>query len=77
MYKIIFNSCLILILEKKYYIPQEVIKEQKNQVAILITLTKKLVTDILNQKKTASIVSSADTINYYNKIVHPFASLCR
>ena len=30
IYKIIFNSCLMLILEKKYCVPQKVIRGRKN-----------------------------------------------
>ena len=38
-------------------------------------MSKKLIADMHNQKKTLTLVSSADASNFYDPVAHPFAFL--
>ena len=38
-------------------------------------MSKKLIVDMSNQKKTLTLVSSADASDFYDRVAHPFAFL--
>ena len=75
LYKILFNTRVILLIEKKQQISYEIIGGRRGYSALHIALNKKLVSDIANQYKAPIVVISLDTTNYYNKIAHPITSL--
>ena len=68
--KIIFNSCLILTLEKRNLMLREIIRGRRNQSTLHIALNKKLIVDISNQSKILYAIASANTFNYFNYIMH-------
>ena len=76
MHKIIFNSRLIPNIEMKAAIPMEVIGGRRTQLATHLALNKKVIAGIVKLRKVPTIAICADTINYYNRVVHLFASLC-
>ena len=73
--KIIYNSRVILELEKREVIPFEVVGGKRGQSLLHVALNKKLISDYSNQSKWLIVVVSADTSNYYDYIAHPFASM--
>ena len=73
--KIVFNTKLMLSLERTNSIPYEIIGGRRGQSLIHIVLNKKLVSDIANQSKKPTVVVSADASNCYDQIMHPIASL--
>jgi hypothetical protein len=76
MHKIIFNSRLIPSIEAANAIPMEVIGDRRSQAAIYLALDKKLIVDIANVRKLPTITICYDATNCYNRVAHPFASLC-
>ena len=76
MHKIIFNNRLILSIEAANAILMEVIGGRRSQVATYLALDKKLIADIANIRKLPTIIICADATNCYNRVAHPFASLC-
>ena len=76
MHKIIFNNRLIPSIEADKAIPMEVIGDGRSQVATHLALNKKLIADIANIRKLPTITICADATNYYDRVAHPFASLC-
>ena len=76
MDKIIFNSSLIPSIEAANAIPIEVIGDRRSQVATYLALDKKLIADIANMRKFPIITIYADATNCYDRVAHPFASLC-
>ena len=59
----------------KQLIPKEIIKDRRGQSAIYITINKKLMADTANQTKLLYAIISANTLNYFDRVAHPFASL--
>ena len=76
IHKIIFNNRLIPTLEVANAIPMEVIGGRRAQSATHLELDKKLVADIANVRKLPMITICVDTTNCYDRVAHPFASLC-
>ena len=76
MHKIIFNQRVMPRLEQYNDIPKEIIGGRKNQAATHLALNKKLISDISNVRKLLTVTICADATNCYNRIAHPFASLC-
>ena len=76
MHKIMFNNRLIPNIEAMNAIPMEVIGGKWSQVATHFALDKKLISDIPNMRKLLMITICADATNCYDKVTHPFASLC-
>ena len=76
MHKIIFNNCLMPRLETNKAIPIEVIGRRKSQAATHLALNKKLIADIVNVRKLPAATICADATICYNRVAHPFASLC-
>ena len=75
LYKIIFNGRILPTLERNNIIPSEIIGGRRSQSTLHVALNKKFIADISNQIKSPSIVISANAINCYDRVVHPFASL--
>ena len=73
--KIIFNRRVILSLENNKNIPYKIIGSRCSQATIHLALSKKLIADIANQEKYLTIVISADTTNYYDRISYPIAGI--
>ena len=76
IHKIIFNSRLILSIKAANAIPMEVIGGRRSQAATHLALDKKLIADIANMRKLLTITICADATNCYDRVAHPFASLC-
>ena len=76
MHKIIFNNRLIPSIEAANAIPMEVIGGRKSQAATHLALDKKLIADIANVRKLPIITICADATNCYDRVAHPFASIC-
>jgi len=64
------------VLEEKSIIPYEIIGRRQTQSATHLVLNKKLIVDIANVRKRPIVTICTDTINYYDRVVYPFASLC-
>ena len=64
----IFNNLLIPKIERKMKILHEVIRDRCNQVAIYITINKKLISKIANQAKVSLTAISTNISNYYDYI---------
>ena len=76
MYKIMFNNRLMPNIEAMNAIPMEVIGGRRSQAATHLALDKKLISDIANVRKLPMITICADATNCYDRVAHPFASLC-
>ena len=76
MHKIIFNNRLILNIEAANAILIEVIGGQRSQVATYLALDNKLISNIVNVRKLPIITICANTTNCYDRVAHPFASIC-
>ena len=76
MHKIMFNNRLILNIEAMKTILMEVIGGRWSQAATDLTLDKKLISDITNVRKLPIITICANATNCYDRVAHPFASLC-
>ena len=76
MHKIIFNNRLIPRIEADNAIPLEVIGGRRSQAATHLALDKKLIADIANVRKLPMATICADATNCYDRVAHPFASLC-
>ena len=76
MHKIIFNNRLAPNIEAANAIPVEAIGGRRSQAATQLALDKNLIADIVNARKLPTITICADATNYYDRVVHPFASLC-
>lgn len=74
--KIVFNNRLVPKLEKVDAIPVEIIGGRRAQVVTHLALSKKLIADIVNVRKVPMITACADATNCYDRVAHPFASLC-
>ena len=75
LYKIIFNSRLMSVLEVSIEILQEITDGKGIKTATYLALSKKLIEDIANTKKLLIVTICIDITNYYNRVLHPFASL--
>ena len=75
-HKIIFNNRLVPNIEAVNSIPIEVIGGRRIQAATQLALDKKLIADIVNVRKCPTITICADAMNCYDRVAHPFASLC-
>ena len=76
LHKIIFNNRLMPKIEADNVIPMEVIGGRRSQAATHLALNKKLIADIANVRKLPSVTICADATNCYDRVAHPFASLC-
>ena len=76
IYKIIFNSRFIPSIEAANAILMEVIGGRRSQAATHLALDKKLIADIANVRKLLTITICANVMNCYDRVAHPFASLC-
>ena len=76
MHKIIFNNRLIPSIEAHKAIPMEVIGGRRSQAATHLALNKKLIADTANIRKLPTVTICADATNCYDRVAHPFASLC-
>ena len=76
LHKIEFNNRLIPKLEEVDAIPVEIIGGRRAQAATHLALSKKLIAGIANVKKAPTITVCADVTNCYDRVAHPFASLC-
>ena len=54
----------------------EIIGGRRSQAATYLALNKKLIADIANIRKLPMITICADATNCYDRVAHPFASLC-
>ena len=59
LYKIIFNSRLILVLKVREEILQEIIGSRRIQAITHLVLNKKLIADIVNAKKLSAVIAYA------------------
>ena len=75
LYKIIFNQRILLALEKYNLIPMEIVDGRKSPDVIHVAINKKLISDISDQVKILSLVTSANATNFYDIVAHSFASL--
>ena len=73
--KIIFNTLIIPIIEKKSEIPREIIGRRKSQSAIQIAINKKLLADIANQSRLPYAIVSVDISNYFDRVAHLISAL--
>ena len=76
MHKIIFNNRLIPRIEAENAIPLEAIGRRRSQAATHLVLNKKLIADIANVRKLPMATTHEDATNFYDRVAHPFASLC-
>ena len=76
IHKIIFNNRLIPNKEAVNAISIEVIGVRQSQAATHLALDKKLISDITNVRKLPMITICANTTNCYDRVAHPFASMC-
>ena len=76
MHKIIFNNRPLPKIEADNAIPMEIIGGRRSQAATHLALNKKLIADIANVRKLPTATICADATNCYNRVAHPFASLC-
>lgn len=76
MHKIIFNNRLMPRIEADNAIPMEIIGGRRSQAATHLALNKKLIADIANVRKLPTATICADATNCYDRVAHPFASLC-
>ena len=76
MHKIIFNNQLMPRIEADNVIPIEVIGGRRSQAVTYLALNKKLIADIANVRKLPTVTICADATNCYDRVAHPFASLC-
>ena len=76
LHKIVFNNRLIPKLEEADAIPVKIIGGRRAQAATHLSLSKKLIADIANVRKVPTITVCADATNCYDRVAHPFASLC-
>ena len=63
-------------LEATSSIPQEIIEGRRSQAATHLVLSKKLIADTSNIRKLPTVTTCADATNYYDRVAHPYASLC-
>ena len=75
LHKIVFNNRLMPKLEEAEAILVEIIGGRRSQVATHLALSKKLIADIANVRKSPIITICTDRTNCYDKVAHPFASL--
>ena len=73
--KLVFNTRLMLSLERNKEIPNEIIGGRRGYSTVYVVLNNKLVSDVANQVKKPIIIILADAINGYNCIAHLIASL--
>lgn len=76
LHKIMFNNRLTPKLEESGMIPIEIIGGRRSQAATHLALNKKLIADIANVRKLPMIAICANATNCYDRVAHPFASLC-
>ena len=75
LYKIIFNNRMMLVLEVREEILQEIISSRRIQAATHLVLNKKLIIDIANTKKLPIVIMYTDIINFHDRVACLFASL--
>ena len=63
-------------LENTNGITLEIIGGRRTQEPTHLELNKKLIADVANVRKISAVTICADDTNYYDRGVHPFASLC-
>ena len=76
LYKINFNSRLIPLLGASSSTPQEIIGRRRSQADTHLALSKKLIADVSNTRKLPTVTMCADATYYYDRVAHPYASLC-
>ena len=76
MHKIIFNIRLLLSIKAVNTILMDIIGGRSSQAATHLALDKKLISDIANVEKLSIITIYAYVTKYYDRVTHPFASLC-
>ena len=74
--KIIFNNRLLHSIEVVNAILIEVIGGRRFQLVTYLALDKKLTSNIVNVRKLPAITTYTDATNYYDRVAHPFDSLC-
>ena len=75
LYEILFNSRVILSIEKNQQILCEIIGVRRGHSTLHVALNKKLISDVANQQKVLIIVILADATNCYDRITYPITSL--
>ena len=75
LYKIVFNSRIMLVLENTSVIPYKIIGERRTQSAIHLVLNKKLQADIANIWKRSIVTICVDMMNYYDRVIYLFINL--
>ena len=63
-------------LEASSSTPQEIIGGRRRQDDTHLALSKKLIANISNARKLPTVTTCADATNCYNRVAHPYASLC-
>ena len=63
-------------LEASFSIPQEIVGGRMSQAATNLALSKKLIADVYTNGKLPTVTICADTTNFYDRVAHPYASLC-
>ena len=63
-------------LEASSSIPREVIGGRRSQAATHLALSKKLIADVSNTRELPTVTMCADATNFYDRVAHPYASLC-
>ena len=74
LHEIVFNTRILPSLERDMLILDEIISNRHRQSALQVTINKKVILDISNQKKVPSITISADATNCYDRVVYSFTS---
>jgi hypothetical protein len=72
--KIIYGNCMLQVSRDHQLIQEEIYSEQ-NQLADDGTLVKVLFYDLIRQTRLPAGISTVDTDDCYDRIVHPIASL--
>ena len=63
-------------LEALSVIPQEIIGGRRLQSTAHVPLSKKIIVDVSNTKKLSTAMTCTDATNLYDRLLHPYASLC-
>ena len=76
LHKINFNERLIPSLEASSSTPQDIIGVSRSQAATHLALRKTLIADISNTRKLLTVITCVDATNCYDRVAHPYTSLC-
>ena len=76
LHKIKFNCKLMPRLEAVSSILQEIMDDRRSQATAHLALNKKLIVDISTIKKVPTVTICAGATNCYDRVAHPYASLC-